>query len=194
MKVKPLAKGARPSSVFTTIDTAPGGCGAVTTVSWVGLLMTTEAGLNPPKVTCVSAVKLDPLMITVVPPMAGPLAGLTLVMVGGAPVIGPVVAVGVAVGAAPSVGVGATTSVGVAAVPATLVGFSAGVAVVDVTVKAIVVGVGVGERPAFCVAGPVEGAGLAPAVAGIVVGFSVFVAGVPEIVVTVGLVGLTTGV
>ena len=41
------------------------------------------AGLPGPKLTAVAPVKLVPVMVTVVPPVVGPVSGLTAVTVGG---------------------------------------------------------------------------------------------------------------
>ena len=41
------------------------------------------AGLPDPKLTAVTPVKLVPVMVTVVPPVVGPVPGLTAVTVGG---------------------------------------------------------------------------------------------------------------
>jgi len=53
--------------------------------SVVGLCTTTPVPRVPPKVTLIGAAKSVPVMVTVVPPAAGPRLGLTSVMTGVAP-------------------------------------------------------------------------------------------------------------
>lgn len=51
-------------------------------VIWVALLTAKDAAAVPPNLTAVAPVKLVPVMITLVPPVGGPVLGLTLVTVG----------------------------------------------------------------------------------------------------------------
>ena len=70
-----------PNPVTTVTDTVPGPAGS-TTVSCVELVRAMEVPGVVPKCTMVTVVKLVPVIVTVVPPARGPLAGLTLATVG----------------------------------------------------------------------------------------------------------------
>lgn len=72
-----------PPVVVTRISTVPEPAGAVAVI-WVALLTVKPVATAPPKVTAVAPEKLVPVMITVVPPEAGPEVGETLVRVGAA--------------------------------------------------------------------------------------------------------------
>ena len=74
-----------PPGVVTETFPSPAACAGVVAVSEVpaGLVETTAAGA-PPTLTCMPARNPDPVRVTVVPPEAGPWAGLTEVNVGAA--------------------------------------------------------------------------------------------------------------
>src|ERR1700744_2733489 len=71
-----------PPGVVTTTSTAPAACAGVVAVMEVALLTVTDVAAVPPNVTAVAPVKFVPVMVTVVPPAIGPLAGLADVTVG----------------------------------------------------------------------------------------------------------------
>jgi hypothetical protein len=73
-----------PPGVVTVMSTAPSVpvTGAVATIV-VALLTEYVAGLAEPKSTAVAPVRFVPVIVTDVPPVLGPVAGLTLVTVGG---------------------------------------------------------------------------------------------------------------
>ena len=50
---------------------------------WVAPLTVKEPAGVPPKLTAVAPLRFAPVMVTLVPPAAGPVFGLTLVTVGG---------------------------------------------------------------------------------------------------------------
>jgi hypothetical protein len=70
--------------LVTVTVTAPALPAEVVAVIDVLLTTTTLVAAVPPKVTVAPAVKLVPVMVTAVPPVVGPLFGLTLVTVGAA--------------------------------------------------------------------------------------------------------------
>ena len=75
-----------PDAVTTDRSTAPAAWAGATAVIWVAVSTDVGGCRGAPKVTAVAAVKSVPVMVTVVPPAAGPLLGLRPVMVGaGAP-------------------------------------------------------------------------------------------------------------
>ena len=71
-----------PPAAVTLTSTMPLPAGDVTVI-WVEVLEIMLAVLAP-KLTAVTTKKLVPVMVTLVPPDAGPVFGLTLVTVGGA--------------------------------------------------------------------------------------------------------------
>jgi hypothetical protein len=73
-----------PPGVVTTTSTALAACAGVVTVIVVELVTDTLVPAVPPNVTEVAPVKFVPVMVTEVPPAAGPLFGDTEVTVGGA--------------------------------------------------------------------------------------------------------------
>ena len=73
-----------PPAVVTVTSTVPVAPGGEVAVIWPGLLTVNEAAGVPPKFTAVTAKKLVPVIVTMVPPVTGPVFGLTLVTVGGA--------------------------------------------------------------------------------------------------------------
>jgi hypothetical protein len=71
-----------PSGLVTVTSTAPAGCAGVVTVRVVDDPPVTVAG-TPPKLAAVPwPPKLLPVMVTLVPPAAGPAGGLTALMLG----------------------------------------------------------------------------------------------------------------
>ena len=72
-----------PAGPVTVTVTAPAGPPGVTAVIWVALLTVKLVAAVPPKVTAVAPVKPEPVIVTDVPPVAGPLAGETESIVGG---------------------------------------------------------------------------------------------------------------
>ena len=72
-----------PPGVATVTFTVPVPAGEVIEIE-VAELTTRPAPTTVPKWTAVAPVKLVPVMLTAVPPAAGPATGLTLVTVGGA--------------------------------------------------------------------------------------------------------------
>ncbi len=78
-----MARLAVPPGVVTATVTAPAGLAGVVAVICVALLTVTDVAAVPSKVTAVAPVRLVPLMTTLVPPAAGPVAGRTPVTDGG---------------------------------------------------------------------------------------------------------------
>ncbi len=72
-----------PLGVVTVMSTVPVPLGEVTVMEPV-VSAVIVPGLAVPKSTAVALDKLEPLMVTVVPPAVGPLVGLTTVTVGSA--------------------------------------------------------------------------------------------------------------
>ena len=70
-----------PFSLVTLTSTVPSPAGEVAVI-WVALLTVKEAAALLPKRTAVAPEKLVPVMVTLVPPDAGPVFGLMLVTVG----------------------------------------------------------------------------------------------------------------
>ena len=68
-------------TVMSTVPVAPTGAGTTIEVALFTLKLT--AGVAP-KFTAVTPVKLDPVIVTDVPPVVGPEGGLTEEMAGGA--------------------------------------------------------------------------------------------------------------
>jgi hypothetical protein len=68
--------------VTLTLPAAPGG---VVAVIWLALTTLTEAAAVEPKLTLAPETKFEPVMVTAVPPWAGPLAGETALSAGGFP-------------------------------------------------------------------------------------------------------------
>jgi hypothetical protein len=71
---------ADPSALTTVTSNTPAPCAGVVTVTVVAVALTTAAAV-PPIVT-VAPLRFEPVIVTVCPPAAGPLAGSTLVIVG----------------------------------------------------------------------------------------------------------------
>ena len=84
-----------PSGLITTIFTGPAVIVGVTTVMLVAETTTTEVPGLPPKVTVAPDLKFIPVMVTDVPPAAGPDVGLMEVIVGGALAVKPPLSVAV---------------------------------------------------------------------------------------------------
>src|ERR1051325_2871792 len=80
--VKPLCRRASPSPQTTVTSTGPGSCGAVTADIVTPLTSACDATGRSPRRTTQLLLKLMPLTCSVVPPAAGPLAGVTAVMYG----------------------------------------------------------------------------------------------------------------
>src|SRR5208282_6356520 len=74
-----------PSGLCTPTPTVPDGDAGVTTVRTVELSTVTMLAGNKPNVTPIPSSKPVPVMVTVVPPVFGPAAGTTEVIVGNAP-------------------------------------------------------------------------------------------------------------
>ena len=72
-----------PPGVTTVTSTVPEPAGEVAVIDVAEIAITLVA-LAAPNLTAVAPVKLVPVMVTVVPPVAGPLVGLMLVTVGAA--------------------------------------------------------------------------------------------------------------
>src|SRR5450830_1086681 len=64
------------------MSTMPSAAAGEIAVIWVALLTVNDAALLLPNLTDVAPVRLVPVMVTLVPPVVGPLLGLTLVTVG----------------------------------------------------------------------------------------------------------------
>jgi hypothetical protein len=84
MKVNDTGSVLEPADVVTTTWAGPAVWGGVVAVIWVEEFTVKFAAGVPPKLTPVAPVKLVPVMVTTVPPEAGPLEGLTPVTEGGA--------------------------------------------------------------------------------------------------------------
>ena len=69
--------------MVTRTSTVPVPAGAVAVI-WVALLMVKPVALVAPKRTAVAPLKFEPVMMTVVPPIAGPVVGEMLLTVGAA--------------------------------------------------------------------------------------------------------------
>src|SRR5437870_1636318 len=80
--VKPPGSVPEPHTVVTTTSTGPGLFDGVTAVIVVKLTTTTPVAGSPPKDTVAGATKFVPLIVTAVPPVVGPVFGVTLVTVG----------------------------------------------------------------------------------------------------------------
>ena len=70
-----------PPAVETRISIVPEPAGAVAVI-WVAELTEKPVAAVAPKLTAVAPVKLVPVMVTLVPPVAGPVVGETAVTVG----------------------------------------------------------------------------------------------------------------
>jgi hypothetical protein len=71
-----------PSGLVTATSTEPAACAGVVAISWVALTNETlDVGL-PPKETAAPLTKLDPVIVTTVPPAVSPELGETLLSVG----------------------------------------------------------------------------------------------------------------
>ena len=73
-----------PPDVVNTTLTAPAVPDGATTVTEVALTLVNDVPAVPPNVTLVVAVKLVPVIVTVVPPAIGPLDGAISLIVGAA--------------------------------------------------------------------------------------------------------------
>ena len=73
-----------PPGMVRTTSTAPALLDGVMQVTDVALTATTEVADVPPNVTVVVPVRFVPVIVTAVLPATGPLAGLTVVIVGAA--------------------------------------------------------------------------------------------------------------
>jgi len=71
-----------PPGVVTVTSIAPTAPAGLVAVMLVALITVTLVAATPPKLTPVAPVKFVPVIVTLVPPAAGPLAGLTEVTVG----------------------------------------------------------------------------------------------------------------
>jgi hypothetical protein len=70
-----------PPGVVTVMSTVPVPAGAVAVI-WVALLTVNVAAATEPNFTAEAPVRPDPLIVTEVPPAAGPEVGLTAVTAG----------------------------------------------------------------------------------------------------------------
>ena len=84
MKLKLAPQDLVPPGVVTDTLTGPAECAGVVAVIEVALTTVTLVAAAPPNVTAVAPVKLAPVIVTDVPPAAGPEFGLTLDTDGGA--------------------------------------------------------------------------------------------------------------
>src|SRR5690606_3044707 len=73
-----------PPGVVTATSTAPAACAGVIAVIWVALSRGKLVAAVPPNVTAVAPVGSAPVRTTLVPPVAGPVAGETGERAGGA--------------------------------------------------------------------------------------------------------------
>lgn len=73
-----------PPGLVTVTTTPPAAWAGVVAFSCVELTKETPEAALPPKETVAPLEKLDPLIVTVVPPALGPESGKTLVIAGGA--------------------------------------------------------------------------------------------------------------
>ena len=71
------------SGLVTSTLTAPAVCAGVVAVIVVGLLTVTFVAAVPPKLTVAPVEKFDPLIVTAVPPVVGPLSGVMPLTLGG---------------------------------------------------------------------------------------------------------------
>ena len=71
-----------PTGVVTTTETVPAACAGVVQVIVVLFTTVTFIAAEPPKVTLLAPINEVPVKVTFVPPVAGPVAGATLVSVG----------------------------------------------------------------------------------------------------------------
>ena len=71
-----------PPAVVSNTSTAPAALAGVTTVTDVALTFVIDVPAVPPNVTEVVPVKFVPVIVTVVDPAVGPIAGEILVIVG----------------------------------------------------------------------------------------------------------------
>ena len=71
-----------PPPVVTRTSIVPAAWAGAVAVIWVLLLTVKPLAAVPPKVTAVAPEKLVPVMVTVVPPLVGPLVGEMEVTVG----------------------------------------------------------------------------------------------------------------
>lgn len=92
--VKPPVDVAVPPGVVSATSTAAAVLAGVTAVTDVPLTTVNDVAAVPPKVTLVVPVKLLPVIVTVVEPVAGPLTGETDEIVGTAKYVNPPVLVG----------------------------------------------------------------------------------------------------
>ena len=79
------------SGFVTVTVTAPAACAGVVAVIWVPLTTTTFVAAVPPNVTVAPLTKLVPVIVTPVPPVAGPVFGFTLLTEGAATYVNPLV-------------------------------------------------------------------------------------------------------
>ena len=80
--MKNVVEVAVPTGVVTEILALPAACALVLALILVGPVTVKLVAGVAPNVTAVAPVKLVPVMVTVVPPVVGPLVGVKLVMVG----------------------------------------------------------------------------------------------------------------
>src|SRR5262245_37640301 len=73
------------SGIVTTTSTAPAACAAVVAVIVVAFTTVTFVAAAPPSATVAPAAKFVPVMVTLVPPAAGPKVGAMADTVGGGP-------------------------------------------------------------------------------------------------------------
>ncbi len=73
-----------PPTVVTVTSNVPAEPGGAVAVIWVGLLIVKLVAAVTPKLTALAARRLLPVMTTEVPPLVGPLAGLSAVPPGAA--------------------------------------------------------------------------------------------------------------
>ena len=82
--MKPFGRLTLASGLATATVTAPAGPPGVTAVIWVALSTVKLVAAVPPKLTAVAPLKPEPVIVTDVPPAAGPVFGATVVITGGA--------------------------------------------------------------------------------------------------------------
>ena len=66
-----------PPGLVTTTSTEPAACAGTVAVMVVALVTLTLVAATPSKVIVAPEAKLFPVMVTIVPPAVGPVAGLT---------------------------------------------------------------------------------------------------------------------
>jgi hypothetical protein len=71
-----------PPELLTVTSTVPKVPAGATAVSWLDDTTVTEVAATPPNATVEAAVKFEPVMVTKVPPVEGPLAGAMAVTTG----------------------------------------------------------------------------------------------------------------